>query len=79
MEDKARCLDPIALTILEILEGLREGRTCAPNDVAQLLAERRGKAGDPPDLWRRYLQTVSAQACFLARAGRIAIFRRGVR
>ena len=78
MEDKARCLDPITLTILEILERLREGRTCLPNDVAQLLAARRRKAGDPPDLWRRYLQTVSEQARFLARAGRIGILRGGV-
>ncbi len=72
-------LDPIAQAILEAVREKGPGQSASPTDVARLLAERKRRPGDPPDLWRRYLQAVSEQARFLARQGRIDILRRGER
>ncbi|GAB5468729.1 MAG: hypothetical protein Kilf2KO_17590 [Rhodospirillales bacterium] len=72
-------LDPVALAILELVGQRGAGKSCCPTDVARLLADRRRRAGDPPDLWRRYLQAVREQARHLARQGRIDILRRGQR
>ncbi len=71
--------DPVAAAILEVLSGLEADASASPTDVAHLLAERRRRADDPPDLWRRYLQAVNEQARFLARQGHIDILRRGER
>lgn len=78
-KDEDPAIDPVAEAILEVLAKRGPGKTCCPTDVARLLAERRRRAGDPPDLWRRYLQAVRQQALFLARNGRIDILRRGER
>ncbi len=77
-EDKPS-LDPVAAAILEVVSDRGPEKSCCPTDVARLLAERRRKPGDPPELWRRYLQAVNEQARFLARQGRIDILRRGQR
>ncbi len=79
MQEETEKLDPVAAAILEVVAGLGEGKSACPTDVARLLAERRRRAGDPPELWRRYLQAVNQQARFLARQGRIDILRRGER
>ncbi|MEO1193755.1 MAG: DUF3253 domain-containing protein [Pseudomonadota bacterium] len=78
-EDETASLDPVALAILEVVRARGPEKSCCPTDVARLLADRRRRAGDPPDLWRRYLQAVREQARFLARQGRIDILRRGER
>jgi len=69
--------DPVALEILALLAELGPGRSGAPMQVAQRLADARRRPMDPPDLWRRYLQAVNEQALALARQGRIVIVRRG--
>lgn len=69
--------DPVALEILALLAELGPGKSCAPMQVAQRLADARRRPTDPLDLWRRYLQAVNEQALSLARQGRIVITRRG--
>ncbi len=79
MANEDNKIDPVAAAILEALQASEHGRSVSPSDVARLLAERRRRPGDPPELWRRYLQAVNEQARFLARQGRIDILRRGER
>lgn len=79
MTDEKRELDPVAAAILETVKRRGAGKSACPTDVARLLAERRRRPGDPPELWRRYLQAVREQARFLARQGEIDILRRGER
>jgi len=69
--------DPVARTILDLVEALAPGRSLAPVAVARAFAEARARPGDPPDAWRRYLPAVRQQALHLARQGRIAILRKG--
>lgn len=79
MTNEEKKIDPVATVILEALRACEPGSSVSPSDIARLLAERRRRAGDPPELWRRYLQAVNEQARFLARQGRIDILRRGER
>ncbi len=67
--------DPVAATILETLRGA--GASVAPREVAQRLAARNPRRGDPPDAWRRYITAVRQQALHLARSGRIQLLRKG--
>jgi len=69
--------DPIAEVILDLLAARGAGKSIAPSEAAQAFAAARSKAGDPPDAWRRYKMAVRQQAIWLARAGRIAILRKG--
>ena len=68
-------LDPVAQTILA--EIAARGRSISPVEAAQAYAAPRRKPSDPPDAWRRYLPAARQQALHLARAGRIAILRKG--
>lgn len=70
-------LDPVAREILSLLEAAGPGKSISPIDVARSVAAGRAKPSDPPDLWRRYLPAARQQALHLARAGRIAILRKG--
>ncbi|NNG04741.1 MAG: DUF3253 domain-containing protein [Inquilinus sp.] len=70
-------LDPLAETILRLLAERGAAKSITPEDAARAYAESRAKRGDPPDLWRRYLHAARQQALHLARAGRIAILRKG--
>ncbi len=69
--------DPVARAILELLETVPPGRSISPVAAARAYALTRARPGDPPDAWRRYLPAVRQQALHLARAGRIAILRKG--
>ncbi len=69
--------DPLAAAILALLAERPSGKTVTPEEVARSFAETRAKPSDPPDLWRRYLQTVREQAMHLAREGRLVILRKG--
>ncbi len=69
--------DPVARTILELLEIVPPGRSISPLAAARAFALTRARPGDPPDAWRRYLPAVRQQALHLARARRIAILRKG--
>jgi hypothetical protein len=69
--------DPLAAAILAQLAKRPAGKTITPEEVARAFAPTRAGPNDPPDLWRRYLQGVRAQALHLARAGRLVILRKG--
>ena len=69
--------DPVAAAILDALAAAKPGGSVSPEDVARAVAERRRKANDRPDLWRRYLSAVKQQAIHLARAGEIEVLRKG--
>jgi hypothetical protein len=69
--------DPVARTILELIEALAPGRSMSPVEAARSFALTRAKPGDPPDAWRRYLPAVRQQALNLARRGRLTILRKG--
>ncbi|MBB3066369.1 MULTISPECIES: DUF3253 domain-containing protein [Limibacillus] len=69
--------DPVACTILSLLEAAAPGDSITPGDVARAFAEPRRRPKDRPDLWRRYLPAVGQQALHLAREGRIVILRKG--
>ncbi len=75
-EDTARD-DPVARTILDLIETVPPGRSISPVQAARAFALTRARPGDPPDAWRRYLPAVRQQALHLARARRIAILRKG--
>ncbi|WP_299442997.1 DUF3253 domain-containing protein [uncultured Rhodospira sp.] len=63
--------DAIADAILRRVATCDPGRTVAPADIAQDLAE--GASGD----WRALLRPVRTVAIALARQGRIGIYRKG--
>lgn len=66
--------DPIAITILEMLA---DGTSLQFKDIAVRIFEKRRKAKDRPDGWRRYMTSVKQQAVHLARQGRVEIVRKG--
>lgn len=70
-------MDPVAETILTLLADGGTGKSISPEQVARAFAATRARPGDPPDLWRRYLNAVRQQALHLARGDRIRILRRG--
>lgn len=70
-------LDPVAETILALLANAGAGKSITPEQAARAFAAARARPGDPPDLWRRYLNAVRQQALHLARRGRIRILRKG--
>lgn len=63
--------------ILILLGQLEPGKSVDPTSIARAYAATRAKPNDPPDLWRRYLNTVRQQALHLARQGQIQILRKG--
>jgi len=69
--------DPVARTILELIETLPPGRSISPVEAARAFARARARPDDPPDAWRRYLPAVRQQALSLARRGRLTILRKG--
>jgi hypothetical protein len=69
--------DPLAGATLALLAERPPGTSVTPEEVARAFAAARAKPGDPPDLWRRYLQAARQQALHLARAGRLVILRKG--
>ncbi len=69
--------DPLALAILALLAECPPGKSVTPEEAARAFAAGRAKAGDPPDLWRRYLRAAREQAMHLAREGRIVVLRKG--
>lgn len=75
--DKNETLDPVAETILALLQQAGAGGSIAPSEVAQAFWKPRAKPSDPADGWRRYLHAVNQQARHLARQGRIEILRKG--
>ena len=77
MAESDEALDPVAKAILETLAERGAGGSISPVEAAQAYAKPRAKPSDPPDLWRRYLPAARQQALHLARAGRIAILRKG--
>ena len=72
-------LDPVAKTLIALVDERGPGKSICPSEVARAFAEPRRKKSDPSDLWRRYLPAVRQQALHLARMGRIDILRRGAR
>jgi len=75
--DGPAALDPVAELILTLLADGGAGKSISPEQAARAYAAVRARAGDPPDLWRRYLNAVRQQALHLARGDRIRILRRG--
>jgi len=67
--------DPAAQAILDLTEDAPRG--VRPEQVAQAMAERYRKPKDGPNLWRKYMHAVRQEALHLARAGDIAILRKG--
>jgi hypothetical protein len=74
MANEANYDDPIAIAILDILNG---GKAPTFKDVACAIANERRKPKDGTNLWRRYLNAVKQQAIYLAKSGRIIIRRKG--
>ena len=72
--DSEKRPDPVAEFIVE---ALAEAGSLAPVDIARALGERRKRASDKPDAWRKYMNPVKQQMLHLARAGRIEIVRKG--
>jgi hypothetical protein len=68
--------DPVAALILALLAE-PGGKSISPEQAARAFAASRARPGDPPDLWRRYLNAVRQQALHLARRNRIRILRKG--
>jgi len=66
--------DPVADVILALIA---ERHSISMVDAARAFAQGRAKPADPADAWRRYLPAVRQQAVHLARAGTIAIRRKG--
>lgn len=73
-EDKAPQDDPIATAILSALD---DGKSLQFKDIAMRIFQKRKKAKDRPDGWRRYMTSVKQQAVNLARQGRVQIVRKG--
>jgi len=69
--------DPLAETILMLLQEAGPEASIDPNQAARAFAETKRKKKDPPDLWRRYVKAANQQALYLARQERIVILRRG--
>ena len=74
MTDTATSLREI---MLELAAACPPGRFFDPNDAARAAAERKAKATDPPDLWRRYSKQARAEAIGLAREGKLLVLRKG--
>ena len=72
-------LDPVAETILALIEECEAGKSICPSEAARAFYEPRRKPTDPKDGWRKYMNAVKQQALHLAREGRIDILRRGER
>ncbi len=68
-------MDPVAEQILALLD--ERGKSISPSEAAQAYAKEQLGDDAPPDAWRRYRNAVRQQALHLARAGRIAILRKG--
>ncbi len=77
MQDESHKDDPLAQTILMLLEEAGPEGTIAPNDAARAYADIKRRPKDPPDLWRRYLPAANQQALHLARQGRVVVLRKG--
>ncbi len=69
--------DPIAQQIFDLLAARGPGKSICPSEAARAMQAAHGKAGAPPDAWRRYLAPVRQQALHLARRGEILILRKG--
>ena len=67
--------DPIRLFLLS---ALADGKSKAPQELAQAFYATRAKPSDPPNSWRRFLVAVRQQALSLARSGEIEFTRKGV-
>ena len=72
--DEAKIDDPVVIAILDALSG---GKTPTFQYVARIIAKKRRKPKDGPNLWRRYMNAVKQQAIHLAKLGRIEIMRKG--
>ena len=79
MSENQDKLDPVAKTLIALVDERGPGKSICASEVARAFAESRRKKNDPSDLWRRYLPAVRQQALHLARVGRIDILRRGAR
>jgi hypothetical protein len=66
--------DPIRLFLLS---ALADGKSKAPQELAQAFQASRAKPSDPPDAWRRYLTAIRQQALSLARLGQLEFLRKG--
>ncbi len=73
----AAAVDPVAAAILALLADGDAGKSISPEQAARAFAATRSRPGDPPDLWRRYLNAVRQQALHLARRGHLRILRKG--
>lgn len=67
----------IATIILELAEAAGPAGSISPNDAAKEYARRHARPNDPPDKWRMHLTAVKTEMVGLARAGEIAILRKG--
>ncbi|GJD77178.1 DUF3253 domain-containing protein [Methylobacterium gregans] len=61
----------IETTLLDLVDGRGAGKTVCPSEVARALG------GPHPDGWGKLMQPVRRIAVRLAKAGRIAILRKG--
>lgn len=69
-------LDPVAETILDLLNDVEPGKSLSPQDIAKAVAEQKRKPKDGPELWRRYMNAAKQQALHLARTGRVEVIRK---
>jgi hypothetical protein len=66
--------DPIRLFLLSTLA---DGKSKAPQELAQAFHASRAKPSDPPDAWRRYLTAIRQQSLSLARLDLVEFLRKG--
>lgn len=66
--------DPIALTILDVLD---DGKSHTFKDIAMDIFEAKRRPKDRADGWNRYMTAVKQQCLHLARQGRVEIMRKG--
>lgn len=67
--------DAVAQILIALCEAAGPGKTISPTQAAQKFATRR--EDDDASAWRSHLPKVRASAIGLARAGALAIFRKG--
>ena len=60
--------NPVRAAILELIAARGPGKTICPSEAARAVSA---------DMWRRLMPDVRAEAVRLARAGEIAIYRKG--